>query len=183
MRQLLSILALLSLSAFSNANLQDFSISPEEAREILGRKLGDEIFLKERLRLENAQKKAGEIISHKVGNGFQIARPNPTLEELVRCKIRSTDLLMFILLESSDKEIVAVLTANSEQENLAEFREVRNIKLNTGFSNENFYSGQNFEREEMFQFKFTGDNQALLTIVINQKLYLLQAHCWAKQPH
>jgi hypothetical protein len=177
MRQLLSILALLSLSAFSNANLQDFSISPEEAREILGRKLGDEIFLKERLRLENAQKKAGEIISHKVGNGFQIARPNPTLEELVKCKVLDSEDLYFILLETSSDKTVAVLTNNPERENLAEFLEVHKSEVQFGFKSQHFYSGQNLKRGEMFQLKLSNENVNLLSIVLNGRLFQLKLTC------
>jgi len=177
MKQLLSILLLLSFSSFCYAGLEDFNISPEEAREILGKKLGDEIFLKERLRLENAQKRAGEIISHKVGNGFQIPRPNPTIEEFMRCKVMNSNSLHFILLETSSGALVAVLTDNPEKQNLAEFLNVLKSEVNIGFKSFQYFSGQNLKRSEMFQLKLNREGFDLLTIVLGGKLYQLKTVC------
>jgi len=168
------------------AQLSELSLSTGELREILGKKFDDEIFLKERLRLENAQKKAGEIISHKVGNGFQIPGQNPKIYPYINCKVQGSHHLQLKILKSIDGKLVAILTQDPTKKNLAEFVNVQAVERSVGLKRYNFFTGTNPLRGEMFQLEMRSQGSDFLRIVVDERLFHFKVKCQkqeGRKPH
>lgn len=170
---------LLSLSCFSF----DFDMSQidvEKVKELLEKNLPDEVFLKERIKLEGngvpGLPTQGEVRGHKVGNGFSIPGKDPKLEVIKTCRVPESP-LEFLVLQSEDYKLFAVLTADKEQENLAEFLDVEFTERSAGLRTYHYLVGNNPLRGEMFQLEWLKSNTGVLRIVFNEKLHHFLVTC------
>lgn len=138
--------------------------------------LPDEIWLKERLKLEDPNIIKGEIRGHKVGNGFSLPNPNNKLEMIKKCSLGSAG--NFIFLQDQQGGKLAVITEKPDQENLAEFLEIKDDERTVGMKTYSFTSGHNPLRGEMFQIEWLKEQRGLLRLVMDNQLnfYLIDCH-------
>ena len=181
MKIIISALLIFFSSFAIQAELGSLKISIEEAKELLGKNLGDEIFLKERLKLEDAARKAGEIMGHKVGNGFQIPGPNPKIKPIIDCQVLGSNNLVFSILKTDSKQLVAVLSSDPTKTNIAEFLNVEFVERSAGFKRYMFYTGTNPLRGEMFQLELMNNGFNVLRIVTGEQLYHFKVSCIEKK--
>lgn len=183
MKQLLLILLFL-FPMFSNAvDFSDYSFEHTEldievVKKLLKKDLPDEVFLKERLKLENPLRQNGTIRGHKVGNGFSIppGGREPMLEEVKSCSVLGSD-LKFVLLQDQSFQLYAVFTNDKEGTNLAEFLDVQSVDRTVGVRTYQYLVGTNPLRGEMFQVEWLKPETGVLRIVFNEKLHHFPLQC------
>jgi hypothetical protein len=164
---------------FDEDNFFDpISVDSDFVLENLVHKFPDEILLKERLRESNSEIIDGEIHLHKVGNGLTFPVHNIMIKTKLRCVLSSEK--EFLVFETKSDQIVAVLTENRKEANLAEFIDVQEMERGVGLNHYKFIIGSNPLRGEMFQLEWKTKDQALLRIVLQEKLFHYLVKCEKK---
>lgn len=155
-------------------------IDVEKVKKLLEKNLDDEIFLKERIKLEGHGNPGipirGEVRGHKVGNGFSMPSKDPKIQVVKTCLVPQSD-IEFLLLQDKAYKLYAVLTSDKEERNLAEFLNVQYVERSAGMRSYHSIVGNNPLRGEMFQLEWLKQNSGILRIVFNEKLHHFYVNC------